>query len=166
MVFTEDGPVFMLLHQLLRLSKYQAMKRLEMLNLKPNQAGILFILDLAGRLSQKEIAQKMGITPPSMTVALRKLEKTGYILKEADENDQRITRIRLSEKGEDCVKELRQVLEDMDEQLHQGMSAEERLLLRRLLIEMRRNLMQSQDLKGMDIHSIIGATCKSNQHDF
>lgn len=41
----QDTSVFLLLHQILHLSKYQAMKRMEALDLKPSQAGILFLLN-------------------------------------------------------------------------------------------------------------------------
>lgn len=95
----EDDSVFIMMHQLLHLSKYQAMKRMETLGLKPSQAGILFILNCEGELSQRGLADKIGIKPPSMTVALRKLEERGYIRREQDGKDQRIVRIRLSEKG-------------------------------------------------------------------
>ena len=97
---TKDVSVFILLFQIQHLSRYHAMKRLEELELKPGQAGILFTLNVEGVLSQRQLAEKIGITPPSMTVALRKLEERGYVLKEPDGRDQRIIRIRLSEKGE------------------------------------------------------------------
>lgn len=163
---TEDAPVFMLMHQLVHLSRYHAMKRMETLNLKPSQAGILFMLNREGRLCQRELAEKIGLTPPSMTVALQKLEKSGYICKVKDENDQRITRIILTQEGKNQVDELKRVMEDMEEILYRGMSKEERLLLRRLMIEMRSNLLNSRDLGGVDMHSIMKKNCASMKHDF
>ena len=91
---TKDVSVFILLFQIQHLSRYHAMKRLEELELKPGQAGILFTLNVEGVLSQRQLAEKIGITPPSMTVALRKLEERGYVRKEPDGRDQRIIRIR------------------------------------------------------------------------
>ncbi len=38
----EDASVFIVLHQLLHLSKYQAMKRMETLGLKPRQGSSSF----------------------------------------------------------------------------------------------------------------------------
>lgn len=84
---------------LMHLSRYHTVKRLEDMELNPSQAGILFILNSQGRLSQRQLAQKIGITPPSMTVTLRKLEEHGLIRKEPDEKDQRVIRICLSEAG-------------------------------------------------------------------
>ena len=154
----EDASVFIILHQMLHLSKYQAMKRMEVLGLKPSQAGILFMLNCEGGISQKQLAEMIGIKPPSMTVALRKLEKQGYIRKEPDAKDQRIIRIRLSGKGKDCIEDLKGVMEDMEEMLYQGIRPEERMLFRRLIIEMRENLLNSQDFKGMDFKTIMKKT--------
>ena len=134
---TKDVSVFILLFQIQHLSRYHAMKRLEELELKPGQAGILFTLNVEGVLSQRQLAEKIGITPPSMTVALR---------------------IRLSEKGKECVEDLKKVMGDMEEIIYQGMSQEERLLLKRLLLEMRKSLMDSKDFKGMDMCSIMEKT--------
>lgn len=162
----EDASVFIVLHQLLHLSKYQAMKRMEIFGLKPSQAGILFILNCEGELSQRSLADKIGIKPPSMTVALRKLEERGYIRKEQDEKDQRIVLIRLSEKGRECIESLKGIMSDMEEVLYQGITPEEMMLFRRLVLEMRENLLASKDFKGMDFKTIIEKTGPPMRHDF
>lgn len=154
----EDASVFIIMHQLLHLSKYQAFKRMEVLNLKPSQAGILFVLNHEGRLSQRQLAEMIGITPPSMTVALRKLEERGYVLKRPDEEDQRVMRIQLSDKGKECIEEIKGILDSMEEVLCQGISPEEKMFFRRLILEMRNNLLQSKDFKGMDMKTIIERT--------
>ena len=53
---TKDVSVFILLFQIQHLSRYHAMKRLEELELKPGQAGILFTLNVEGVLSQRQLA--------------------------------------------------------------------------------------------------------------
>ncbi len=154
----DEASAFILMHQLMHLSRYHAVRRMENLNLNPSQAGILFILNSHGRLSQRQLAEKIGITPPSMTVTLRKLEELGYIRKEPDECDQRILRICLSEAGQDCIGRLESVMEEMEKILYQGFTLEERLLFRRLLLAMRENMLESKDFKGMDFKSILRKT--------
>lgn len=151
---------------LMHLSRYHTVKRLEDMELNPSQAGILFILNSQGRLSQRQLAQKIGITPPSMTVTLRKLEELGFIHKEPDEKDQRIIRIRLSEAGKECIEKLKSIMDEMEEILYQGFSVEEKLLFRRLLLAMRENLLNSKDFKGMDFKAIIEKTAPPMRHDF
>ena len=50
-------------------------------------------------LTQRELAEKMCVKPPSMTVALQKMEKNEYVTRKPDQEDQRIIRITLTEKG-------------------------------------------------------------------
>ncbi len=163
---TEDASAFIVMHQLMHLSRYHAVLRMEDMELNPSQAGILFILNSHGRLSQRQLAQKIGITPPSMSVTLRKLEELGFIHKEPDEKDQRIIRIRLSETGEECIEKLKSIMDEMEEILYQGFSVEEKLLFRRLLLAMRENLLNSKDFKGMDFKAIIEKTAPPMRHDF
>ena len=163
---TEDASAFIVMHQLMHLSRYSAVLRMEDMELNPSQAGILFILNSHGRLSQRQLAQKIGITPPSMTVTLRKLEELGFIHKEPDEKDQRIIRIRLSEAGKECIEKLKSIMDEMEEILYQGFSVEEKLLFRRLLLAMRENLLNSKDFKGMDFKAIIEKTAPPMRHDF
>ena len=163
---TEDASAFIVMHQLMHLSRYHAVLRMEDMELNPSQAGILFILNSHGRLSQRQLAQKIGITPPSMTVTLRKLEELGFIHKEPDEKDQRIIRIRLSEAGKECIEKLKSIMDEMEEILYQGFSVEEKLLFRRLILEMRENLLNSKDFKGMDFKAIIEKTAPPMRHDF
>ena len=163
---TEDTSAFIVMHQLMHLSRYHAVLRMEDMELNPSQAGILVILNSHGRLSQRQLAQKIGITPPSMTVTLRKLEELGFIHKEPDEKDQRIIRIRLSEAGKECIEKLKSIMDEMEEILYQGFSVEEKLLFRRLLLAMRENLLNSKDFKGMDFKAIIEKTAPPMRHDF
>lgn len=136
----EEVPTLMLLHCLGHLVSYQAVSRLEEFDLKPSQAGILFILNGEGVLSQRELAERIGVKPPSMTVALRKLEKLGYVTRENDKEDLRIIRIALTEKGKNCVKMTKEIISQTEDDLLRGFSQEERILMRRFLIQMHGNL--------------------------
>lgn len=151
----KDAPLHMILQHLMHISKYQAVRHLEEFDLKPGQAGILFTLSCNGTLSQRELAQKIGVTPPSMTVALRKMEELGYVRKEPDANDQRVIRILLTQKGENCVGKIKAVIGRMEALMCQGMSKEEELLLRRLLLQMQENLLNSRDMRGVDIDALM-----------
>ena len=92
-------------------------------------------------MAQKEIAKKLGITPPSMTVMIKKLEGEGYIVKKQDEKDQRMTRIFITEKGKEIAHHMESVLKTLEQEAFANMSEEEIMLLRRLLIQMKENLL-------------------------
>ena len=119
---------------------------------------------MLGEQSQRQLAQRVGITPPSMTVALRKMERKRYVSRKTDEKDQRITRIQLAPKGEECIDGIRCVLTEMEEIIYQGISREEVLLMKRLLTEMKNNLLESKDFKGVDMQTIMEKTHPSMKH--
>lgn len=157
MIISDDSMV-MLLEQVSHLSRYHAMKKMEALDLKPGQVGILFILNGEGSMSQKKLAGKMGITPPSMTAAVRKLESRGYIVKEADASDQRVFKIGLSDKGRECIKSLNGIMEEIEETIFKDITHDEKLFFRRLLVEMRKNLMDNKELRGLDMCTVMEKT--------
>lgn len=115
-------------------SKYQEF------DMNRSQASILFTLHRRSALSQKELASSLNMTPPSVTSAIQKMEREGYIKRNADESDQRIMRLSLTDKGESCIQNVKQVAEEMSTLIFRGMSQEEILLFRRLLMQINENL--------------------------
>lgn len=160
----EESSVFFSIFQLMQFMKYQGMKRMEEMDIKPSQAGVLFSLKCRGEQSQKQLAERVGITPPSMTVALRKMEEKGYISRKQDENDQRVIKIQLAPRGEECIEGIQKVVKEMESIIYQGMSREEILLMNRLLANMKQNLLNSKDFKGMDMETIMEKTHPSIKH--
>lgn len=153
-----ESSVFFSIFQLMHFMRYQSMKRMEEADIKPNQAGILFSLKRWGELSQKQLAEKIGITPPSMTVAIRKMEEIGYVRRKHDESDKRVIKIQLAPKGEECIESVKKVVEDMEELVYQGISREEMLLMKRLLEVMKNNMLDSKDFKGLNMDEIMEKT--------
>lgn len=147
----KEKHIQMLLHQILHLSMHKAMQLLKEYDLKPGQAGILFVLHSNGELSQKEVAKKVGVTPPSITVAIKKMEKFGFIVRKVDVYDQRVIRLRLTDKGRAYVAQIEEVQGQMEEILFDNMSTEERIIIKRLLEQMRDNLVNSKELQDIKL---------------
>lgn len=90
----------------LLVSTYREITRIEELvlrSLSKNTLSIseLHMLDVVGRdgCTVTDIAQNMGISMPSATIAVKKLEKKGYVTKEKDKDDARKVVIRLTIEG-------------------------------------------------------------------
>lgn len=130
----------LLMNQVMHLYIQRSMKLFRDLKVHPGAGGMLWALRKNNGMSQKEIAKKLGITPPSMTVMIKKLEGEGYIVKKQDEKDQRITRIFITEKGEEIAYHMESVLKMLEKEAFANMSEEEIMLLRRLLLQMKDNL--------------------------
>ena len=137
----EHMPTVGIMGQIMHLSMKKATQLFDRFDLKPGQAGILLMLNQTGGLSHREMAKHMNVTPPSITNTIQKMEKMDYIRRSPDEKDQRIMRLSLTDKGEACLQNIKTVAAEMDAEMFSGMSQEEKLLMRRLLLQMRDNLM-------------------------
>lgn len=56
-----------------------------------------------GPLTLGELASVEQVQPPSMTKIVGKLEDLRYVVREPDAHDRRVTRVRVSDEGEDYV---------------------------------------------------------------
>lgn len=130
------GLMGMLMHKVMNRAK----EMYQEFDLNKSQAGILFTLHHSESMSQKELAARLNVTPPSITSSIQKMEKAGYLTRHPDPADQRVMRLTLTEKGESCIQGVYAVAEQMEEIMFRGMSREEIMLFRRLLFQIRDNL--------------------------
>ena len=130
------GLMGIVMHRVMKRAK----SKYEEFDLNRSQASILFTLHQRSSMSQKDLAVSLNMTPPSITSAIRKMEKDGYISRKQNESDQRVMRLALTEKGGSCIQNVKKVAEEMRELIFRGMSPEEIMLFRRLLIQINDNL--------------------------
>ena len=93
------------------------------------QPMILFLLKDKGRegriAAQKELSDAMHVSPATVAVSLKSLEREGYVEKLADETDQRRKAARLTPKGEAAIQRCVQVFEAVDQSMFEGFRPEE-----------------------------------------
>mgnify|MGYP000675872699 FL=1 len=93
------------------------------------QPMILFLLKDKGRegriAAQKELSDAMHVSPATVAVSLKSLEREGYVEKLADEADQRRKAVRLTPKGEAAIQRCVQVFEAVDQSMFEGFRPEE-----------------------------------------
>lgn len=104
------------------------------------QHRILFMLWKGDGVTQKEMAERLNLAPATITDALQRMEKAGLIERRADLEDQRITRVYLTEKGKSFQMEVHGVFKSLEEESFKGFTSEEKMLLRRFFIQIRENL--------------------------
>ena len=61
--------------------------QMQELGIYPGQIPVLGLLAHKDGLSQREIAEKLHIKPPTVNVTVQRLEKAGFLYREADEKD-------------------------------------------------------------------------------
>lgn len=74
--------------------------------------------------SQKELADRLDVTPAAVTVALRKIEQDGYIQRTLG-HDARYNELKITEKGKDLVNRTRELFLAADTAMFNGFSDEE-----------------------------------------
>ncbi len=76
-----------------------ARPRLAEVGLSLPQFGLLISVWREPGLRVHEVAEKLGVTTPTVSVALRKLEKDGWLERKPDPQDRRSAQLFLSEKA-------------------------------------------------------------------
>lgn len=95
--------------------------------------------------SQADIARSMDISPATIAVSLKKLEKGGYIHKVMDETDNRFNQITVTEKGNQVVEQSKRIFEATDRKVFEGFSEEEKVSLSLLLQKLDANLTRMEE---------------------
>jgi len=135
-----DKPLGILLRELNHLHFHKGVLALEKLGLGFGQPPVLMRLWETDGISQKEIAQSMHRTQATLTVTLKRMEASAWIIRRKDEKDSRTIRVFLSEKGKNIRSEVENVLDQIDDEAKKGFSNEEYLLMCSFLQRMSDNL--------------------------
>lgn len=101
--------------------------------LVPSHGDILFCLYTKGKMTMKDIANRIHRTKPTVTVLVDKLEKLGYLKRESSDKDNRCTYIVLTQKGEDFKVIFERISEELNKMLYKNLSPEESELIEKLL---------------------------------
>lgn len=148
-----EDSIQMVFMQILRLHYSRSHSLLENTGVYHGQPPVLIALYKKNGQSQKELSDKIGIKPATMTVMIKRMEKTGLVERQQDEKDQRISRIFLTEKGMKVCNEVQIVTKQLEVECTKNFTNEELVLLRRLLMQVRENL--TDVCKKENIDSLI-----------
>lgn len=128
-----DGKLNVLLHDLSHMSRFGMENR-------TGQSRILQILAQSGDITQRILTAKLGIQPGSVSELLRKLERSGYITRSANESDRRTTDVHLTDAG----REIYEASEQDNPSLFSALTDEEKdqllILLEKLRADWRERL--------------------------
>lgn len=103
------------------------------------QAGALRILAVNDGLSQRDLAEKMHVARPTVTIMLQGMEANGMIERRPDERDQRVTRVYLTQEGRALEERAQEALGRYINETIGAMTERDREELKRLLGEFASN---------------------------
>ena len=129
-----------LLVQICRAHRNKAQELLSQIDLYPGQEFLLTNLSPHDGLTHTEVAENLCVQPATLTKMLDRLVKTGLVQRKMDPDDQRVSRVYLTEKGRQLLKPIEQAWEELEQISFANLTLEERLLLRRLLLQVYANL--------------------------
>ena len=109
-------------------------------NLHVGQEMLLKYLWNQDGLSQKEIADLMGIQAATATRMVIRMERSGFVERRTDPEDQRVSCVYLTDLGRSLQSAVEEGWIAIEQQILEGFSLEERLLLRRYLEQLHKNL--------------------------
>lgn len=123
-------------------------KILEKRGLYTGQPALLFILMKNGLQSQKEIAKKLNVSPATVNVMVKRLEKSGLVERVKDKEDLRVSRVTLTDEGKEVAEDAMESMKVIKTKIFKNLSLEEQDNLNFLLNKINNNLMEVLDNKN------------------
>ena len=124
----------------------KSFQQLTSIGLRPGQPPMLWHLAQEDGLSQRELARRMRVKPPTVNVSLQRMEKAEYICRSQDPKDQRITRIFLTEKGRRLVGQIGEIMKENEIRITRHFTETELCLLNRFLKQLIQNIENEMDI--------------------
>jgi DNA-binding MarR family transcriptional regulator len=94
-------------------------------------------------LTQTELVERLDVEPPTLTKALRRMERAGLLERRPDPDDARFSRVYLTAVGRSLEQPVRVAWDELEATTTADLTLEEQVLLRRLLLQVLRNLATS-----------------------
>lgn len=140
------------LEKMLFLTMHLRHKRIHMLmensGLHPKQPMVLYMVNNNFGLNQRELAKMLRVRAASVTVILQRLEKSGMITRLQDEQDQRITRVYITDKGKKELEAGMEGLKVLEKETFANISEEDKNKFAQILKVINKNLMQACQEEG------------------
>lgn len=96
-------------------------------------------------LTQSQMVERMCIQPPTVSKMLNRLEKAGLVQRRPDPEDSHISRVYLTEQGRNSQLAVCNIWTNLEQRITEGLSVEERIVLRRLLLHVHENLTRNPE---------------------
>jgi DNA-binding MarR family transcriptional regulator len=134
-----DGLGFLLL-RIGKLHRNLMRHRSEELGLHRGQPPVMFALQERDGISNSDLAEFLEITPATLTNKVKRMEKTGLVIRRRDPEDERVSRIYMTDKGRGIMDELHKSVVGMEDVLLSGFTEAETRELKSQLLRVVKNI--------------------------
>jgi DNA-binding MarR family transcriptional regulator len=121
-----DSPIAHLLPQISRRHFRRIHALLGDLGLYRGQPVLLAVLWEHEGFAHSELAQHLGVTPATITKMVQRMEQAGFVSRQPDRADQRISRVYLTEKGRLIRHQVDEVFRTLEADMMAGFDEAER----------------------------------------
>jgi DNA-binding MarR family transcriptional regulator len=139
---SDAGSLNLLLIEVCKLHYANSRELLEQIGVYRGQPPVLQALDRQEGLSHSELARHLHVKPSTITQMIKRMEQAGFVQRRRDVEDERVSRVYLTELGRAIQGDLERVLARIEAGTFAGFSQAERELVARFLSRMRHNLLQ------------------------
>lgn len=152
------------IRRLYRQSQKYAASRMEQPELTQSELQLLRHVGFHGEVSQRHLADEMGVDKAMISRILQKLEAKGYLVRTEDENDARSKNVRALPPALEIHSQGKGLSEQFFDQVTGDFSTEERELLDQLLgrmLEKGRSWQPLLPWKRRSVHEICDPLCEA-----
>lgn len=123
--------------------------------IKRGQLPLLNMIDEHKSSTQKELADFLFVSPASIAVSIKRMQKQGLVTKAADSDDLRYNRITLTPEGQRILNETRASFDAIDERVFSGFTDEECETFYNFIDRMANNISDISENACGDFHAIL-----------
>ncbi|XWN28950.1 MAG: MarR family transcriptional regulator [Devosia sp.] len=130
-------------HRLAQAAKAQRVRsgaHLSSLGLHPGQEVVLKALATDDGRTMTDLAQHLGVQPPTVTKMVTRLAAYGFVVRQASDKDGRLARVFLTETGRALIDDVDKTWKRLEREALKSFDEKDRKRLRKLLKKMERNL--------------------------
>ena len=98
-------------------------------------------------ITHSELATRSCVQPATITNAVKRMEKAGLVERRRDPDDERLSRVYLTEAGRDIRVKVEEAFRDFEAQVLAGLSEKEIATLRKVLAKIEENLLKENSTR-------------------
>lgn len=136
----ETANLDLIMAMVCKLHHHRAHQVFESLGLYRGQPRIIKVLQEQEGLSHSDLAARINVQPATISKMLQRMEKAGFVMRRSDPDDQRVSRVYLTEQGRAVQAALDEAFHRFEAETFAGISEAEQAELRRLLFIVYENL--------------------------
>lgn len=143
--------------RVLHLNRLAMMRMFAQRGIQHAEAHALPLLCSHEGINQRELGERLHLSPPRVSTLVRSLEKNGTVERRTDEADRRLTRVFITDKGRRLEKEQHTILEDFVNGTIGVLPEADKLELERLLDQLAESIERALSVEAADAAHAKGA---------